>query len=87
MEVGAIPLENVVKIIRVAEEITGSPLFQLIKDRLPQMGVELSEAQKMSLDANYASYAEAITDSKASEETGRSKEPLMVHDSEEGDSE
>lgn len=78
-------LDGLVKGIAVAEQIVKSPLFALVKDRLPEFGIKLTDAQKELLDANYASYVKAIKESKASEQTGRHKDTVEEVDADEGD--
>ena len=68
---GAVNLTNIFKVIQVAEQITKSPLFGLIKERLPDFGLKLTNEQRASLDANYAKYVKAIEESEAASHTGR----------------
>lgn len=78
--VSSIPIENVVQIIKIAEELAGPLLMSMIKDR-----VNMTEEQKAALDAHYASYSAAIEESKKSEETGRHEDAPLVDDATEGD--
>lgn len=71
----AITLDKIVKIIKVAEDIAGSPLFALIKDKLPKIGIDLSDDQKAQLDVHYAELVRAEQESRESEQTGRHRDP------------
>lgn len=64
-------LEGLAKAIKVAEDVTKSPLFDLVKDRLPKFGVELTDEQKATLDEHYAQLTVALEESQTSEQTGR----------------